>query len=184
MVGSTLGSWQACNLAPFLSQRPHPIMQCWGAALAHAPCMTRPLPALGETLPCFCSVGKKRKGQGGPLGAQPDSGPACSTVDGRKAFRWRHVHACGHRWQRVTTGLCSTIICPKQMPVCRQWLPMHRQGSIPTPVTDASMPVGGDTAPRLPLSPGLGALGAAASSAPAERGFNSRCLRHTSPPPL
>lgn len=62
MAGRPLGGWQVCNLsAPFPSQRPHPIMQCRGAALA--PCMTRPLPAVGATRPCFCSVAKKRKGQ-------------------------------------------------------------------------------------------------------------------------
>lgn len=61
MAGRPLGGWQVCNLsAPFPSQRPHPIMQCRGAALA--PCMTRPLPAVGATRPCFCSVAK-RKGQ-------------------------------------------------------------------------------------------------------------------------
>lgn len=111
MAGRPLGGWQVCNLlAPFPSQRLHPIMQCWGAALAHAPCMTRPLPAVGATRPCFCSVGKKRKGQDRTSGcvAGQQTRPVVlwweEGCGGRRCCRWRRVQVCGHRWQRVTTG--------------------------------------------------------------------------------
>lgn len=55
---------------------------------------------------------------------------------------WTQVAKGDHRpeWPH-RLSLCSTIMCPKQTPVCWHRLPMHRQESIPTPVTDASMPV-------------------------------------------
>lgn len=116
MAGRPLGGWQVSNLsAPFPSQRPHPIMQCQGAALA--PCMTRPFLQWGRHGHASAQWQRRGRARTGPLGAWLDSRPGLWCCGGRKACRWRCVHVCGHRWQRVTTGsLGFPVICPKQPP--------------------------------------------------------------------
>lgn len=110
--------------------------------------------------------GKEGEGPGRASGCPAGSGPACSAVDGREAWRWRHVPACGHRWQRVTTGLSgASPPLPllhhdlSQADACVPAPAAHaRAGKHPNSCDRWQHACEGDTAPRPPLAPGLGHL--------------------------